>query len=318
MNRHWTITLTLTLALGLTTLFFSGCSSTKPAEPDPIQQELLTQLKSLGGEIGKLQATQDELLEMRQNLTQMDSQLVIYQNTLAEKEKDSKAKDSEILELRGNIDILSSEIQSLRVVVDTLRMAKDSLDFRLQRLTEEILPKLEQKTVVVQKEAQADSAQTAEMPAQDTPDKTKPAEAGAAPSEPAKPVKTTLTAREYRRQYNAALNKYFQRDYVSAIKLFNELINLWPDGTYADNCQYWIGECYYSLENYQQAIEEFSKVSAFPENNKADHALFKIGMCYLQLGNKTEAETLFHQVMDKYPESDMIPRVKEYFAGKKM
>lgn len=316
MNRLWTTSLTLTLGLALT--FLSGCSSTKPAEPDPVQQELLTQLKSLGGEISKLQATQDELLEMRQNLTQMDSQLVIYQNTLAEKEQDSKAKDSEILELRGNIDILSSEIQSLRVVVDTLRLAKDSLDIRLQRLTEEILPKLGQKSVVVQMDEQTDSAEIAEKAEPATPEVPTSVEPAVVPAEPAKPVQPTLTAREYRRQYNAALNKYFQRDYASAIKLFNELINLWPDETYADNCQYWIGECYYSLENYQQAIEEFSKVSAFPENNKADHALFKIGMCYLQIGNKAEAETLFRQVMEKYPESDMIPRVKEYFAGKKM
>ena len=87
-----------------------------------------------------------------------------------------------------------------------------------------------------------------------------------------------MNKRDYRRQYNAALNKYFQRDYPSAIKLFRKLIKANPEGIYADNCQYWIGESYYSMENYQQAIEEFSKVSSFPENNKADHALFKIGM----------------------------------------
>ncbi|HCW77075.1 MAG TPA: tol-pal system protein YbgF [Candidatus Marinimicrobia bacterium] len=317
MNRFWKYCFTVVVA---TTLLFS-CAGSKPSEPDPVQEALLQQLKALSEEIGKLQTTQGEILEMKHNLAQMDSQLTVYQTTLASKEQDSKAKESEIIELRGNIDVLNSEIILLRGVVDTLKTAKDSLDQRLQVLADDILPKLAAEqgspkdlpiTPDSANAAVSETAVTTEPPAPtESPKAQVTAEVNAINQPP-------LSKREYRRQYNAALNKYFQRDYQSATGLFAELITAWPDGAYADNCQYWIGECYYSLENYQQAIEEFSKVSAFPENNKADHALFKIGMCYLQIGNRGEAETLFRQVLKQYPESDMVPRVKEYFAGKKL
>lgn len=318
MNRFWNDCFTLIFAVSM--LF--SCAGSKPAEPDPVQQALLLQLKALSEEIGKLQTTQGELLEMKHNLTQMDSQLTVYQTTLADKEQDSKAKESEIIELRGNIDVLNSEIVLLRGVVDTLKTAKDSLDQRLQVLTDNIIPKLaaEQDNNQNELPVAKDSVNAAVVEKTDLAKSVVP-EAGPQPpvmTEDKAPNQPPLSKREYRRQYNAALNKYFQRDYQSAIGLFADLIVAWPDGAYADNCQYWIGECYYSMENYQQAIEEFSKVSAFPENNKADHALFKIGMCYLQIGNRGEAETLFRQVLTQYPESDMVPRVKEYFAGKKI
>lgn len=322
MNRFWINSLTLLLIA----VFFSACASSKPPEPDPVQQELLAQLKALSEEIGKLQATQGELVEMRMNLTQMDSQLTVYQTALASKEQDTKAKESEIIELRGNIDVLNSEIVLLRGVVDTLKTAKDSLDQRLQTLTDDIIPRLtEEQSAPVKTLPAADTAAVANSEKPTSPAAVTPTNPTSVEKNSPPPAKNEMAAaptppnkREYRRQYNAALNKYFQRDYQTAIGLFTELIAAWPDGAYADNCQYWIGECFYSLENYQQAIEEFSKVSAFPENNKADHALFKIAMCYLQIGNRREAETLFRQVLAQYPESDMVPRVKEYFAGKKI
>ena len=121
---------------------------------------------------------------------------------------------------------------------------------------------------------------------------------------------TAVNKSEFKLRYNDALNEYRNRHYKKAIKLFESLIQLDPNTSLSDNCQYWIGECYYGLGKYEQAIVEFEKVFAFVNSNKEDAAQLKIGLCYLRLNNKKRAKEELERLVMKYPQSEYLPRAR--------
>jgi tol-pal system protein YbgF len=114
--------------------------------------------------------------------------------------------------------------------------------------------------------------------------------------------------------YQNALSVCNARNYKQAITQFNDILQQYPQGKYADNCNYWIGECYFSLGDYAQAIASFQRVQEFKNSSKADDALLRTGMAYLKMGQKTQAKEALQTLLDRYPGSDLAPRAKEYMS----
>ena len=111
--------------------------------------------------------------------------------------------------------------------------------------------------------------------------------------------------------YQAALATYRNRRYDEALGQFAETLSMAPYSEWADNAQYWIGECYYGLGKFQQALIEFTKVFAYQKTEKDDHAQLKIARCYLSLGEKDKALMAFQKLLDEYPESDKIEEARQ-------
>lgn len=118
----------------------------------------------------------------------------------------------------------------------------------------------------------------------------------------------------YLERYRSALALYNTRKYREAIEAFSRLLQENSTNSYADNCQYWIGESYYGLGNFAQAIAEFEKVFAYPNSNKSDAALLKLGITYLKLGDRASARTQFEQLVANYPKSEYIDRARGYLG----
>ncbi|MFQ5822459.1 MAG: tol-pal system YbgF family protein [bacterium] len=119
---------------------------------------------------------------------------------------------------------------------------------------------------------------------------------------------------DFKSKYQYALNQFNSRNYQEALSVFRELLTLDVNNTLSDNCQYWIGECYYALINYNQAIAEFEKVFSFPNSNKSDDAQLKLGICYLKLGDKQQARAEFERLLSNYPESEYIGLTQRYLS----
>ena len=118
----------------------------------------------------------------------------------------------------------------------------------------------------------------------------------------------------FTQRYAEARNLYEQRRYGEAMRLFEALLAENNQGSYADNCQYWIGECYYGLGQYAQAIAAFEKVFTFPRSNKNDAALLKIGLCYLRLDDRQQARSAFEQLIANYPSSQYVSYARRYLS----
>ena len=119
---------------------------------------------------------------------------------------------------------------------------------------------------------------------------------------------------EFRVRYQDALAEYNARNYKTAIRLFQDLLATDPNNTLSDNCQYWIGESYYGLEDYNQALVAFEKVFAFPETNKAPDAQLKIGLCYLRLGDRERARQELQRLLDNYPDSEYVAKARQLLS----
>lgn len=138
------------------------------------------------------------------------------------------------------------------------------------------------------------------------------------PTRPQVPVNGSGKAWEpspqFKSKYQEALGQFKSRNYQNALSLFSELILSDPNNSLSDNCQYWIGECYFALINYNQAIAEFEKVFSFANSNKSDDAQLKLGICYIKLGDKSQARAEFDRLLSVYPDSEYRSLAQKYIA----
>lgn len=104
------------------------------------------------------------------------------------------------------------------------------------------------------------------------------------------------------RLYNTAYLDFTRGNYQVAIIGFRRFIKLFPASEMADNAQYWVGECFYSLGQLDSAETEFQRViREYPQGNKVPAAIYKLGLVYQLQGKEGLAQKRFKEVVDKYP-----------------
>jgi TolA-binding protein len=116
---------------------------------------------------------------------------------------------------------------------------------------------------------------------------------------------------DYRGDYIEALSSYQNGEFAKSLEKFNYLILADASHDLADNCQYWIGEIYYSMKDYKRAIQEFEKVFSFAGTNKDDDSQYKLGLCYINIGNKERAKDELRRLLDYYPNSEYYLKSKQ-------
>jgi tol-pal system protein YbgF len=119
----------------------------------------------------------------------------------------------------------------------------------------------------------------------------------------------------YTDQYQKALQLYKNRNYREAMQHFETLISTDSRNSLSDNCQYWLGECYYGMGNYQQAVLAFEKVFTFSNSNKDDDAQLKLGMCYLKMNDKPKAKAELQKLIEAYPSSEYVSIARRLLAN---
>jgi len=117
---------------------------------------------------------------------------------------------------------------------------------------------------------------------------------------------------EFGLAYQDALDDFNVRRFDSAIRKFRELIATNSNHPLADNCQYWIGETYYAMGRYYEAVAEFQKVYAFGKSNKTNDAQLMIGLAFLKCGEKEMARSELNMLMSFNPQSDSAKKAQKY------
>lgn len=93
--------------------------------------------------------------------------------------------------------------------------------------------------------------------------------------------------------------------YADSARLFSAFLDAHPDGTYAPNALYWLGESYYVTGNYAMALSRFQTLlDRYPTHDKAAGALLKVGLSQQGLQQLDAAQRSFEQVIARYPASD--------------
>ncbi|WP_457754892.1 tol-pal system protein YbgF [Thermovibrio ammonificans] len=125
-----------------------------------------------------------------------------------------------------------------------------------------------------------------------------------APSAPVGGSSSTQTVVQFGAKdlYRQAFDAMEAGNFDKAQQLFEQLVQQYPDSDLADNALYWIGEIYYSHNDYQTAANYFQQViDKYPNGNKVPAAMLKLALCYRGMGNTQKAKEILKEVIDKYP-----------------
>lgn len=193
-----------------------------------------------------------------------------------------------------------SEKAALQTRVDSLRsnLAKMQTDYDKMRmevaLKEQAITQLSQQLSDLRDQTQAQQVKA------ETPE----------PKQAATETMASLSG-DFKADYENALKLFNQRKYIDAAALFRALVESDPEHKLADNCRYWLGECYYAQRQYGMAVAEFEKVLTYANSGKADDAQLKIGLCYLQAKKYPEARQELNRLMAVYPMSEYVVRARK-------
>lgn len=114
--------------------------------------------------------------------------------------------------------------------------------------------------------------------------------------------------------YDGALASFKQKRFSDAIQEFEGLLNGNIREDLADNCHYWIGESYYGMRQYKEAVDHFKTVLNYKQSEKKSAAQLMIGNAYLAMGNMEGAKEAYNTLVSSYPASSLVEKAKEKLA----
>ncbi len=126
------------------------------------------------------------------------------------------------------------------------------------------------------------------------------------------PPATAEPAIECNTTYDDAFVLVRRAEYEKAITEFQKFIDNCPNNELVENAYYWIGESYYSLEKYPEAVEKLEYlINNFKSSPNIVRALYKLGRSKEEMGQKADAKKIFQKVIDDYPGTLEAERAKE-------
>lgn len=115
-----------------------------------------------------------------------------------------------------------------------------------------------------------------------------------------------------RELYSQAYADFARGNYDLAMQGFAEYLRAYPGTDFADNAQYWIGECQYGKKLYSEAIDAWNLLlKDFPSSDKVPDARVKKGMALERLGRRSQALVEYRFVVDRYPTSQAARIARE-------
>ncbi len=132
-------------------------------------------------------------------------------------------------------------------------------------------------------------------------------------------VETSPQEALYKKSYGMYENKLFEESIVS----FKDYMQKFPTNALVENCLYWIGECYYAMEDYNTAKSYFSQsMERYPSGNKSKDAKIKYEMSQKKLGEKVKSsqELSYDSIYKDFQETNYdraISRGKEFIQENK-
>ncbi len=229
---------------------------------------MMQQLDDLQQKVATLQSTVDTQTGILRTLIQQTSENVVNMKaTVADLQKTS---GHDLASTNARFDSMTSQIQALS---ESLEEAKA----RLAKLSDQL-------------------AQTQNI-LQTLPTSGQQPGGAAAPGSPPKPPVPDADT-----LYNSAYSDFNSGQYPLAMQEFQQYLQYYGSADKASNAQFYVGECYYRQEKFEQAIEEYNKcLERYPDGNKSPAAQLKKAYALLELGQKQAGVKELRSLMQRYP-----------------
>lgn len=187
-----------------------------------------------------------------------------------------------LLEMLDRMVALEAELQALRGVSETHGNKIDGL----KRRQKELYLDLDRRLQDLERTGGGSLAASASAPAADP---------GAAANAAAVDANVEQSA------YEQAFRMLQEGRYDPAAREFQAFLQAYPEGRYAANAQYWLGEVYYLKRDFDNAVTEFDKViDGYPNSPKRPNALLKKGFVHYEKGEWAQARTALQAVKQHY------------------
>lgn len=106
--------------------------------------------------------------------------------------------------------------------------------------------------------------------------------------------------------YQQVFNWLQAGEEAKAVAGFQQFLATYPEGQYADNAQYWLGEAFYTARDFTHALQAFQTlINQYPNSPKRSHAELKIGYTYYEKGDYEKARQILLQLKSHYPNTSV-------------
>jgi tol-pal system protein YbgF len=243
--------------------------------------------RALSPEEQRLQSVENKTVDLSRRLSVMEN---AQNGTQAD---DMRNMRGQLEQLRHDVDALQQAVQQQNTDFDT----------RLKRL---------------EGGGQPPPVAGAEPGAQGTaPMVAAPPEAGAAPP-PAvatPPPSDNSASADEEAIYLKSFDQLRAGKYDAAIGGFRSMLGKYPQGNYADNAWYWMGESYHVKGDDGNALRAYqSLLQQFPASPKVPDALLKTGVIYQDQNKTGQAREAYQKLLKAYPSSNAASQARSRLA----
>src|SRR5258708_32129885 len=241
-------------------------------------------------EIVQLQQSVQLLSDQIRDLNRLVTERMAVMTQLVEKAADSTNK------LQGSIDNMQRTLETaIRSQTVSVNQKLDSEQSRLQAVADGVddlrarQTKLSDQLTQIRQLLETIQSQPAPQPVQ--------------PVVPVSPVPAP-TPPSPMALYDNTLRDYLAGKKDLAMSGFQEYLKTYPDGDRAENCQYYIGEIYYSDGKFSKAVEAYTAViDRYPKGNKTPAAHLRKADALIEMKAKLAAQKELNTIIRRFPKS---------------
>ena len=236
----------------------------------------------------------------------------------------SRPDNQLLVDLLNRIDRLEDEVRRLRGDLELYRHQHQNLARRVQSLeksggdaaeapaAEE--PATEPETIPLQPALPIPPPTTATPPPLNLPPgaasqpsarviPSAPTTAPATQPSPGQSLGTPLTPEE-QSAYKTAIDTLREGRYEEATNQLQGFLARYPSSPLAGDAQYWLGESYYVLREFERARQAFLSLGIdHPDSKHLADAMLRLGYIYDDSGDKTRAREVLQKLTEAYPDS---------------
>ena len=227
-------------------------------------------------------------------LTVMLSSCPAYADSYEMLQQQLRSRDAAILDMQNRIDSNEQVIRNLQGEIDDLKYHLNQFEMRFNSLQKQVSD-MAGKSVIsaeVNQNPSGNSAVNASPEDKSVP----PASAARKPASAPAP-----TGSDEQQAYDLAFAKVSSNDFPGAKTAFGSFIEHYPSSKLLPNCYYWLGQMAYKQQKFDEAKQNFLKVTQFSDSQKRADSIFKLGQVSQATRDDAKARKFYQLVIKSYP-----------------
>lgn len=228
----------------------------------------------------------------------------VYADSIETLQHQLRARDAAILDMQNRIDVNERTIRSLQGEMDDLKMKVNSLE---KILADSIAQEKIRAEATASAAKASQATNTNNESRTDTVTISKDKQPSVKEQDPVskgsqkKSSSSAAISSEEQRKYDLAFAKVSSNDFSGAKTAFNSFIEEYSDSKLVPNCYYWMGQMALKQSRYDEAKQNFLKVTQYPDSSKRADSIFKLGQVAQKSKDNEKAKKFYQLVIKSYP-----------------